>query len=105
MLMSLALALFWACQAEARQELSVVGILYVSGQDYYLETEDGDVFALAGEGLTLYQEDLVLVTGTVLQREGDMPLLTVSSIQPFEEGVNDPEAETEPEEPGGPKTL
>jgi hypothetical protein len=101
----LALSLLWAGQAEARQELTVVGVLYVSGEDYYLETEDGDVFALMGDELSLYQEDLVLVTGTAQQREGDMPLLMVSSIQPYDEGVNEPEAEAEPEEPGGPETL
>ncbi len=102
---ALALALLWIGQAGARQELTVVGVLYVSGKDYYLETEDGDVFALKGDDLTLYQEDLVLVTGTVQQRDGDMPLLTVSSIEPYEEGVNEPEAEPEPEEPGGPETF
>ncbi|MEG6551412.1 hypothetical protein V6C53_14360 [Desulfocurvibacter africanus] len=101
----LALSLLWAGQVEARQELTVVGVLYVSGKDYYLETEDGDVFTLIGDELTLYQEDLVLVTGTALQRDGDMPLLKVSSIQPYAEGVHQPEAEAEPEEPGGPETL
>lgn len=101
---SLALALLWVGLAEAQQELTVAGILYRSGKDYYLETEEGDVYALAGEELDLYQENLVRVTGAVRQREGDMPLLTVTSIEPFDEDASEPDAQAEPEEPGGPAT-
>ncbi len=101
---TLALALFWAGLAEAQQELAVAGILYRSGKDYYLETDEGDVYALMGEELDLYQENLVRVTGAVRQREGDMPLLVVSSIQPFDEEASEPDEQAEPEEPGGPET-
>lgn len=103
--MILALALLWVGQAEAQQELTVAGILYRSGKDYYLETDEGDVYALTGEDLDLYQEDLVRVTGAVRQREGDMPLLVVTSIQPFDVDANEPDVQAEPEEPGGPETL
>lgn len=101
----LALLLLWAGLAQGLETLPVTGILYRSGKDYFLETELGDVYALEGEDLDLYQENLVVVTGVVRQRDGDMPLIEAASVRLLEEDQNIPDAEAEPEEPGGPETL
>lgn len=80
-------ALLIAGSVHAAEDILVRGIVFESERGMLMETEEGDILQLIGEGLEQYVENVVYVTGTIMVMESGDEVFVVTSIEPDGDAV------------------